>query len=715
MPKTVPRSVPIATWSHVFTVQGGQSESMGKLWLDDVLHSLSKPTLKLDSLEEPLRKLVLNFAEHTGQRDLLEGKSLGRLVAQALLEVWEQHGKPESLPGETPDSQAQRWLPSLIPVIQYLCPALQPERPLKRGDVVRKLVDPAELEKMVEDRALAEAIARKAGRLIDHYHGKVVSSTYNRWRRAGIESLQTAVERAVSAPLGISSGVGTPPSLPDYHVPRREIQRAKALVLRAREKGAWVAIIGIAGIGKTTLLAALAHDAELQEAFPDGIWWFQPRLGTSPLELAHQVAQSLMEPLPLWAGTVEKARAALRSALEGQSVLVLVDNVVKSEVMAALRELGPSVVVVFTTRDEKIVTALDVLPEWQIHLKGLTEEEARQLARRICNPRKGEEWAAWAVLRLLDCHPLAVRIAAGLAAKRGWQAVFEEINDARARLRVLRFPEALNVWASLEADWAEMDASLQHCLEALGRLPFLSWYDVETGMAAWRMSKGEANAIWSELAALQLADPVDETSGRCRLHWLVWDFARQKAERWGWRERLRLSLWEWRYPGAVGSRWWWFSIPKPKDAPSWPWWKFSFPGTKDWWKFAFTRVWLKRWAWRAGQERLCLAAGPEEWVGTTRAEHRCLLSLLLGFSLITAITISPLVFPSLWIKFWGKQIRRICLLAILLPAWWSIVAAGDLRRIVWWRSTGRSFTEARKGYARRDTIGGSSLRQPRAS
>jgi len=309
------------------------------------------------------------------------------------------------------------------------------------------------------------------------------------------------------------------------------------------------------------LLVALGHDDELQRAFLGGVRYFEVRREMTSLALARLVSRSLGKSLSLKEHTVEEVRARLRSELEGQEVLLLVDNVWDSKTLDILRNLGPGVVVVFATRDARL---------------------ASSLAQQIRDVPKDEEQAARAALRLLEYHPFAVTIAAAGARemKRGWPAVLEGIKDARTRLSVLDYPEPLNVWASLEISWGEMEASQRRCLEALGRLPFLAWYDVGTGMAVWRMSEAEAKAMWARLVALHLAEELDGQPDCYRLHWLIWDFARQKAERWRWWERIGLVLWEWRYPGSVEPRWW-RVLPTPPDGPEWSLRDFTIPGTED--------------------------------------------------------------------------------------------------------------------------------------
>jgi hypothetical protein len=70
------------------------------------------------------------------------------------------------------------------------------------------------------------------------------------------------------------------PDLPPHYLPcEADLAGLKQKVLSADAsiaitgKGRAVGVQGMGGIGKTVLAAALAHDSEVRQAFPDGIYW----------------------------------------------------------------------------------------------------------------------------------------------------------------------------------------------------------------------------------------------------------------------------------------------------------------------------------------------------------------------------------------------------------------------------------------------------------
>ena len=82
------------------------------------------------------------------------------------------------------------------------------------------------------------------------------------------------------------------------------------------------------GIGKTVLAAALAHDLEVRQAFPDGIFWLT--IGQTPklLDLQNKLLRQLTETKQDFT-TKEEAKHALRNALEGRRALLVLDDIME--------------------------------------------------------------------------------------------------------------------------------------------------------------------------------------------------------------------------------------------------------------------------------------------------------------------------------------------------------------------------------------------------
>lgn len=189
------------------------------------------------------------------------------------------------------------------------------------------------------------------------------------------------------------------PNLPDYFQTRDDdLARLKALVLD--QDGRSVGIQGMGGIGKTLLAAALTHDPDIRDAFPDGIYWLT--LGYEPQLLNRQVelARLLEDNNPVVAD-INDATTHLRKLLQGKKCLLVLDDLWHTT------DAGPLDVIdtrsgsrlLVTTRDSSVLTGLrahelqlDILNEAQslaliVQVIGLDSvddlpQEAKEVAKR---------------------------------------------------------------------------------------------------------------------------------------------------------------------------------------------------------------------------------------------------------------------------------------------------------------------------------------------
>jgi len=470
--------------------------------------------------------------------------------------------------------------------------------------------------------------------------------------------------------------VGLPPELPAYHITRAaQLKQLKALVLEGQETGAWIALLGMTGIGKSTLLTALAHEADVQIAFPDGIVWFEVKQGTQAVTLARAIAQALQQPLPTELEELTDVRAALRTVLSNTAALLLLDNITDPQVLAALPNLEPGVVVVLTTRSEAVATALRIPEQGRLILGKMTPDEAWELAQKFSATPPAEVSIVRDILVLLEYHPYAILVTLGAAKvlHMSWESIYEALRDvARSHVLTAYDSEHRGMWASLEMDWEQLTSAQRYALISLGQLPFFTVYSVRTGQAAWNATEVEATVLWRTLAALQLVHPIPGLMGYYSLHWLVRDFAQQKAHGWSLWERLRFLLWPWRYRLPFRLRWWWPALPKAVTRVRWPWWSPRLPGTKGTSGLRPIRTWLTTTAWRRGPEDLRLHTTPQEWVVVTRLSVRMLVAALLMLCLAVAVFVS--------ISLGGLPF--VVTLALAITVWIFWVAYADLRRAV---------------------------------
>jgi tetratricopeptide (TPR) repeat protein len=154
------------------------------------------------------------------------------------------------------------------------------------------------------------------------------------------------------------------PDLPPHYLPREKV--LTGLKQKLLSGGASVAITGqgqafgvqgMGGIGKTVLAAALAHDSEVRQAFPDGIYWLT--IGQKPnlLDLQNQLLRQLTDSKETFA-TGQEAKDALREALEGRTALVVVDDAWTIDHADAFSVIAPPARLLITTRDNEVLVGI---------------------------------------------------------------------------------------------------------------------------------------------------------------------------------------------------------------------------------------------------------------------------------------------------------------------------------------------------------------------
>jgi tetratricopeptide (TPR) repeat protein len=225
----------------------------------------------------------------------------------------------------------------------------------------------------------------------------------------------------------------------------RTAETAAAARITGRNSTAVVisAVSGTAGVGKTALALRWAHRVRGQ--FPDGqlyvnLHGFDPE---QPLPAADALAGFLRalglagQNIP---AEVEERAAAYRSLLDGRRMLVVLDNASSVEQVRPLLPGAPSCVVLVTSRDSLAGLVarhsarrldLDLLP---------LEDAVALLAVLIGGRVQAEPEAAATLARLCARLPLALRVAAELAAARPTISLAElvsELADEQRRLELL--------------------------------------------------------------------------------------------------------------------------------------------------------------------------------------------------------------------------------------------------------------------------------------
>ncbi len=252
---------------------------------------------------------------------------------------------------------------------------IYPERRLSRAEVLQEVAaarkfDP-ELEALViATTAPPDAEIQKLARKISTEHAKSERFRVLIWdwekicdRLAEHPVGRTWEEKLLSAPRprDPKSGLTAIPPEPPHHLPRPEDLAALKRILLEESShlgltGAGKAgLHGMGGIGKTVLAGVLAADAEVEAAFPDGIFWLT--VGQTPRleELQSQLAGALGEPSAV-VGSVLEGKRVLQGCLKDRRVLVVLDDVWENAHALAFDVFQAPAQVLVTTRNAQILS-----------------------------------------------------------------------------------------------------------------------------------------------------------------------------------------------------------------------------------------------------------------------------------------------------------------------------------------------------------------------
>lgn len=297
------------------------------------------------------------------------------------------------------------------------------------------------------------------------------------------------------------------------------------------------AIAGMGGVGKTALAIEVAN--RVAPGYPDGQLFLDLNGYGEEEPMSAQEALGIMlrslgvrpDDVP---NDVTEASLKYRTVLAGRRVLVVLDNVARTEVVEPLLP-GPGGSAV-------IVTSRAQLPQLNtsrtLQLDALDDREAMELLEQLVGTERirAEPEAARAILAVCGNLPLAVRVAgARLVARPNWPVshLAERIADQQRRLDHLD-AEGKGLRAVLASSVEQLrgsDDPLDRGAAGLFVLLGVPDSPQTRVLEAAQLTGLDLDATEERLERLVDAQLVGTARpGSYRLHDLVWSYAREEAE-----------------------------------------------------------------------------------------------------------------------------------------------------------------------------------------
>jgi hypothetical protein len=223
----------------------------------------------------------------------------------------------------------------------------------------------------------------------------------------------------------------------------------------------------MSGIGKTVLATAIARDVDVVNHFRDGIFWLT--VGINPLVTLRQsdLAQWIDGKPHTFKDSIE-GKGYLSNLLINKTCLIILDDVWRAgDVQELLGDLGPGSRVLITTRDARILTALEA-HEFRLDL--LSKEDSKTLLAKWANlsatdlPSK-----AFEIIHECDRLPLALALC-GAQFRDG--ITWDDLLDAlkKADLKYLDHEQG-SVMKSMEVSVERLEPDEAKCYKELAVFP----------------------------------------------------------------------------------------------------------------------------------------------------------------------------------------------------------------------------------------------------
>jgi hypothetical protein len=242
------------------------------------------------------------------------------------------------------------------------------------------------------------------------------------------------------------------PSLPPNHLPRTEyLDRLKETVLADIERPVVItskkqitALQGMGGTGKSVLAATFARTIKNRRAFNHGILWVTIGLEKPDIIGAMRLVGTAFGDEPANYSSHKEAESSLTKVLSDKICLIVLDDIWKvSDITPFINALGPRCRLLFTTRNEDVVTSIEA-QECKVEM--LDESDSLKLMAEWCKKDTNSlPPEAKGVAKECGYLPLALSMC-GAMAKSGtaWSDILEALQEADLEFIEAQLPNYQN-------------------------------------------------------------------------------------------------------------------------------------------------------------------------------------------------------------------------------------------------------------------------------
>lgn len=415
----------------------------------------------------------------------------GRRVRQLAQAVTDQFGPSSTIPHNT----VSRWLRGEV------------KKPRNWSDII-KLAAVLRLSQDELDQLLAAA-GHSASAMLMQSGSEQTTRLFAAWQSPGADRVPFQA----------------PPRL-DTFVGRSEVVGQLSRYLRSQDGSRLCGLLGMAGLGKTSLANHLAY--RLRSHFPDGVLWIALEQ-TNTMSALQGLAAAYGESVTGYTDLATRS-AKVRELLAGKQALLILDNASSDEEIRPLLPPSGQCAVLITSRRHNLAV-LDAAYRLKLTPFNQTSQESLDLFARILGPERldKEREPFQQLADLLGHLPLAIDIAANrLKHEPGWttQQMLARLQADSSRLDFLvRGDRAVRL--SFDLSYQHLDPADQDLFALLG---MFAGPDFSVELAA-ELAERPSHQIEDGLRRLFSFSLLQAgENARYRLHPLLRDYARQLGQ-----------------------------------------------------------------------------------------------------------------------------------------------------------------------------------------